>query len=455
MVVRPTKSDLDLLRLQLQVMRKCDAFAIYSNTSDFSTPFGEDNDVRLSPSGSTKKQQQGGIEVPPGLKGRSMDVPYGHFKNALNTPIFLPVFRHAFGFVAAANAAANATTTNAATANAATANAATAIKVAAEANATARATVLHNLAAPSSPPPLPSLPSPSFDWAVKLDVDTVLAVDRLRAVLSQHDPAKAQVLCNKPLWRGPPGFGHPTCLDGPLEVVSAAAAELYASKAKEACEAKIIDDSSTHDPATGWDSSFVRDQGMPPPPSPPPAPPATTSSVPLLPRSPSSSSPLTFDVGRMSEDWYLDSCFAEALIPSWISSPSDETTDNGRKAGHPDKTKHESSTTPLTAQEMARPSAAATAVSTAAASLPRAPSVIEPRLLVNSHPLWPLRGNVTAARQLDEWEQKNTEMQRRQASRNLEWCRGPHRRGSKAALHPVKDPGELARCLALLLSNSS
>ena len=37
-----------------------------------------------------------------------------------------------------------------------------------------------------------------------------------------------------------------------------------------------------------------------------------------------------------------------------------------------------------------------------------------------------------------------------EAARRSAWCGGPHGRGSKAALHPVKDPRDFAACLAAM-----
>ena len=192
-LVRPLPSDIALLWLQLPLFKRCDEYAVYSNTSDmFQLPSGI---------------------VRPVVVG-SMETPYGPVFNALNTRVFMPAFFDAFTYVAKSSFD-------------------WVIKVGTE-KLVVRLTVAASAASYYTMSVCSRLD------AHKVDVDTLFSISRLREVLLDYNSKKSVLMCSKPLLRLQRyGYDHPrdmsefrTCLDGPIEVFSAATAAAYAAESE-------------------------------------------------------------------------------------------------------------------------------------------------------------------------------------------------------------------------------
>lgn len=159
-VIRPTERERQSLDWQLPLLKECDYYAVFSNSSSA---------IPMSVPASSVQILNGSMDSP----GEPM---YG---NALNTPVFLPVFHRAFAVY-----------------------------------------------------------SPLADWTIKFDVDVVFDLGRLRQILLDYDPSAPVVLCNKQLCRFAPDPTHPTCLDGPIEILSRPAAAAYVKNRAE-CETQV------------------------------------------------------------------------------------------------------------------------------------------------------------------------------------------------------------------------
>lgn len=186
-VVTMKPLELQILSQQIPLLRRCDRFVVFSNSSaQMPATFPRDS-----------------FEL---LQIGSMDVHYSSWNNALNTNIFLPVFRRVYEHYA-----------------------------------------------------------PNFDWTLKLDADIAVDFRRLRTILLDYDPNIPVLLCTKKMINFRPDPDHPTCLDGPIEIVSRAGAEKYVQY-REQCETSI-------------------------------------------------------DYTMKGEDWFLDLCFREIIGARYVSEP--------------------------------------------------------------------------------------------------------------------------------------